>query len=227
MKLILMNLFEMFDPSIYFIFNFQFNWIFIIMSLIIFMNNYWLIPSRFNMLLNKFFYILFKEFSMSMNKKFHSNLFIFLSLMFFIMFMNFFSLFPYIFSLTSHLLFNLSMSLSLWLSFFIYQLYNYPINFLKHLVPLNSPKFLMHFMVLIELISLFIRPWTLSIRLSSNLISGHLILVLLSNFMMNFIFILPFSMIIQNILLILEIFMSMIQAYVFSILLMLYFNESN
>nr|WOF82969.1 ATP F0 synthase subunit 6 [Tetragonisca angustula] len=223
----LLNLFEMFDPSIYFIYKIQFNWIFIIMPLIIFMNNYWLIPSRLNMMFNKFILMLFKEFSMSMNKKLISNLLIFLSLMFFIMFMNFFSLFPYIFSMTSHLLFNLSMSLSLWLSFFIYQLFNYPINFLSHLVPLNSPKFLMHFMVIIELISLIIRPWTLSIRLSSNLISGHLILILLSNFMMNWINILPFSMIIQNMLLILEISMSIIQAYVFSILLMLYFNESN
>ncbi|KAF3424427.1 hypothetical protein E2986_11217 [Frieseomelitta varia] len=36
-------------------------------------------------------------------------------------------------------------SLSLRLRFFIYQIFNYPINFLKHLVPLNSPKFLIHF----------------------------------------------------------------------------------
>nr|AAO18415.2 ATP F0 synthase subunit 6 [Melipona bicolor] len=197
------------------------------MSIIIFPLNYWLIPSRFNLLFNKFIFILFNEFSMSIKKKNINNLMIFLSLMFFIMFMNFFSLFPYIFSSTSHLLFNLSLSLSLWLSFFIYLIYNFPINFLKHLVPLNSPKPLMNFMVIIELISLIIRPWTLSIRLSSNLISGHLILILLSNFMMNWISIIPISMMIQNMLLILEISMSMIQAYVFSILLSLYFNESN
>nr|YP_009115752.1 ATP synthase F0 subunit 6 [Melipona scutellaris]AJC00747.1 ATP synthase F0 subunit 6 [Melipona scutellaris] len=227
MNLILMNLFETFDPSIYFMYKFQFNWMFISMTMIIFPMNYWLIPSRLNMLFNKFIFNLFNEFSMSIKKKMINNLFIFLSLMFFIMFMNFFSLFPYIFSSTSHLLFNLSLSLSLWLSFFIYLIYNFPINFLKHLVPLNSPKPLMHFMVIIELISLIIRPWTLSIRLSSNLISGHLILILLSNFMMNWISIMPISMMIQNMLLILEISMSMIQAYVFSILLSLYFNESN
>nr|QEN99349.1 ATP synthase F0 subunit 6 [Melipona fasciculata] len=227
MKLIMTNLFETFDPSIYFIYKFQFNWIFIMMTIIIFPLNYWFIPSRFNMLFNIFFLYLYKEYSMSIKKKSINNLMFFLSLMFFIMFMNFFSLFPYIFSSTSHLLFNLSLSLSLWLSFFIYLIYNFPINFLKHLVPLNSPKSLMHFMVIIELISLIIRPWTLSIRLSSNLISGHLILILLSNFMMNWISIIPLSMIIQNMLLILEISMSMIQAYVFSILLSLYFNESN
>lgn len=227
MKLILLNLFEIFDPSIYFIYKIQFNWIFIIIPLIIFINNYWLIPSRLNIIFNKFILILFKEFSISINKKLISNLLIFLSLIFFIIFINFFRLFPYIFSITRHLLFNLSISLSLWLRFFIYQLFNYPINFLSHLVPLNSPKFLIHFIVIIELIRLIIRPWTLSIRLSSNLISGHLILILLRNFIINWINILPFSIIIQNILLILEIFISIIQAYVFSILLILYFNESN
>ena len=58
---------------------------------------------------NKFILILFKEFSMSIDKKLISNLLIFLSLIFFIMFINFFRLFPYIFSSTGHLLFNLSM----------------------------------------------------------------------------------------------------------------------
>ena len=69
------------------------------------------------------------------------------------------------FSSTRHLLFNLSMSLSLWLGFFIFQLFNCPINFLSHLGPLNSPKFSIHFIVIIELVRLIIQPWTLSIRL--------------------------------------------------------------
>lgn len=227
MNLILINLFETFDPSIYFIYKFQFNWIFISITIIIFPINYWLIPSRFNILFNKFISNLFNEFSISIKKKIINNLFIFLRLIFFIIFINFFRLFPYIFSSTRHLLFNLSLSLSLWLRFFIYLIYNFPINFLKHLVPLNSPKPLIHFIVIIELIRLIIRPWTLSIRLSSNLISGHLILILLRNFIINWIRIIPISIIIQNILLILEISISIIQAYVFSILLSLYFNESN
>lgn len=227
MNLIIINLFETFDPSIYFIYKFQFNWIFISITIIIFPINYWLIPSRLNILFNKFIFNLFNEFSISIKKKIINNLFIFLRLIFFIIFINFFRLFPYIFSSTRHLLFNLSLSLSLWLRFFIYLIYNFPINFLKHLVPLNSPKPLIHFIVIIELIRLIIRPWTLSIRLSSNLISGHLILILLRNFIINWIRIIPISIIIQNILLILEISISIIQAYVFSILLSLYFNESN
>nr|DBA43485.1 TPA_asm: ATP6 [Bombus cullumanus] len=225
MKMTMMNLFETFDPSIN---NYiQLNWIFMFIPIIMFPNFYWLIPSRILMIYKFLIEFLFHEFKMIMTNKFISNISTFLSIMTYIMMLNLFSLMPYIFTSTSHLLFNLSLSFSMWLSFMIYSTINFPIKTLSHLVPINSPKFLMNFMVIIELISLFIRPWTLSIRLSANLISGHLILILLSNFMMNFIFMFPFTLFIQNILLILEISMSLIQAYVFSILLTLYFSESN
>ena len=61
-------------------------------------------------------------------------------------------------------------------------LLNYPIQFFTHLVPVNSPNLVIQFIVVIELIRLLIRPLILSIRLSSNLILGHLILILLRNF---------------------------------------------
>nr|DBA43524.1 TPA_asm: ATP6 [Bombus bifarius] len=219
------NLFEMFDPSI----NnyFQLNWIFMFLPIILFPNSYWLIPSRILMIFKMLIEYLFNEFKMITTNKYSMNIILFLSIMIFIMMLNLFSLIPYIFTSTSHLIFNLSMALPLWLSFLIYSIINFPLKTLSHLVPLNSPKFLMNFMVIIELISLFIRPWTLSIRLSANLISGHLILILLSNFMMNFMILLPMTLMIQNMLLILEISMAFIQAYVFSILLTLYFSESN
>nr|BDH21140.1 ATP synthase FO subunit 6 [Bombus schrencki]BDH21153.1 ATP synthase FO subunit 6 [Bombus schrencki] len=224
MKMILMNLFETFDPSIN---NFiQLNWIFMIFPIILFPNLYWLIPSRIMMIFKLLIKYLFNEFKMIMTNKYLMNISLFLSIMIYIMMLNLFSLIPYIFTLTSHLLFNLSMSFSLWFSFIIYSSINFPMKTLSHLVPLNSPKFLMNFMVIIELISLIIRPWTLSIRLSANLISGHLILILLSNFMMNFLMLSPITLLIQNMLLILEISMAFIQAYVFSILLTLYFSES-
>nr|DBA43498.1 TPA_asm: ATP6 [Bombus convexus] len=225
MKLIMMNLFETFDPSIN---NYiQLNWIYMFTPMIFFPNFYWLIPSRIMMMFKLFIQYLFNELKMIMMNKFISNIYMFMSLMLYIMLINLFSLTPYIFTSTSHLLFNLAMAISFWFSFMIYSMFNFPMKMLSHLVPLNSPKFLMHFMVIIELISLIIRPWTLSIRLSANLISGHLILILLSNFMMNFISLSPMTLIIQNMLLMLEISMAMIQAYVFSILLTLYFSESN
>ncbi len=93
----------------------------------------------------------------------------------------------------------------------------------------DSPIFLINFIVIIELVKLIIwlYQWTLSIWLSANLISGHLILTLLGIFIRNFIAIIPINLLIQNTLLTLEIFISIIQWYVFSIFLILYFSESN
>nr|QBP33746.1 ATP synthase F0 subunit 6 [Bombus kashmirensis] len=225
MKMTLMNLFETFDPSINN--NIQLNWIYMFIPTILFPNMFWLSSSRIIMIYKLFIKFLFNEFKIIMTNMYIMNINLFLSIMIYIMMLNLFSLIPYIFTSTSHLLFNLSMSFSLWLSFLIYSFFNFPIKALSHLVPLNSPKFLMNFMVIIELISLIIRPWTLSIRLSANLISGHLILILLNNFMMNFMILSPITLMIQNMLLMLEISMALIQAYVFSILLTLYFSESN
>nr|BBC20682.1 ATP synthase F0 subunit 6 [Apis cerana] len=225
MKLTLMNLFEMFDPSSN---NYlSLNWLFMFLPIFIFPSIYWLIQSRILFIIKLLLNFMYNEFKIISKSKYQSNIIIFISLMIYIMIVNIFSLMPYIFTLTSHLLLNMALSLTLWFSFLIYLIYNNYIAFLSHLVPLNSPVFLMNFMVIIELISLIIRPWTLSIRLSANLISGHLILTLLGIFISNFISILPINLLIQNMLLTLEIFMSIIQSYVFSILLILYFSESN
>nr|AJF44095.1 ATP synthase F0 subunit 6 [Apis mellifera syriaca] len=226
MKLTLMvNLFEMFDPSTSN--NLSMNWLFMMLPIIIFPSIFWLIQSRIMFIMKTLMNFMYNEFKVVSKSKYQSNIIIFISLMLYIMITNIFSLIPYVFTLTSHLLLNMILSLTLWFSFLIYLIYNNYIMFLSHLVPLNSPVFLMNFMVIIELISLIIRPWTLSIRLSANLISGHLILTLLGIFISNFISILPINLMIQNMLLTLEIFMSMIQSYVFSILLILYFSESN
>nr|ARA91126.1 ATPase subunit 6 [Apis koschevnikovi]BAW89007.1 ATP synthase F0 subunit 6 [Apis koschevnikovi] len=226
MKLMLMmNLFEMFDPSSN---NYlSLNWLFMLLPILVFPSIYWLINSRILFIVKSLLNFMYNEFKVVSKSKYQSNIIIFISLMIYIMIANIFSLIPYIFTLTSHLLLNMVLSLTLWFSFLIYLIYNNYIGFLSHLVPLNSPTFLMNFMVIIELISLIIRPWTLSIRLSANLISGHLILTLLGIFISNFITLLPMNLLIQNLLLTLEIFMSIIQSYVFSILLILYFSESN
>lgn len=225
MKLTLINLFEIFDPSSN---NYlSLNWLFIFLPILVFPRIYWLIQSRILYIIKLLLNFIYNEFKIISKSKYQSNIIIFIRLIIYIIIVNIFRLIPYIFTLTRHLLLNIALSLTLWFRFLIYLIYNNYIAFLRHLVPLNSPVFLINFIVIIELIRLIIRPWTLSIRLSANLISGHLILTLLGIFIRNFISILPINLLIQNILLTLEIFISIIQSYVFSILLILYFSESN
>jgi F-type H+-transporting ATPase subunit a len=80
--------------------------------------------------------------------------------------------------------------------------------------------------VIIETIRNIIRPGTLAIRLSANIIAGHLLLTLLGNTGNSLSSILiSFLIITQLLLLTLESAVAIIQAYVFTILRTLYSRE--
>nr|YP_009734527.1 ATP synthase F0 subunit 6 [Acropyga smithii]QBG38707.1 ATP synthase F0 subunit 6 [Acropyga smithii] len=218
-----LNLFSIFDPSTSM--NLSLNWISMIIMFLLFPIQFWLIPSRYQMFINLIFNTLLKEFKMLINFSF-SNFIMFFSLFFTITLNNFMGLFPYIFTSSSHLSFCLSLSLSLWLSMILFSIFNYLNDFLSHLTPQGTPFLLMPFMVIIESISLIIRPVTLSIRLTANMIAGHLLLSLLgstSQSMNNFFMIMIIPT--QLLLFMLELSVSIIQAYVFTILTTLYSNE--
>ena len=98
---------------------------------------------------------------------------------------------------------------------------------LAHLVPLGTPAALMGFMVIIELISRVIRPLTLSVRLMANLTAGHLLLALLSSLLPNATLIVFLGTNVALVLLIvLEVAVACIQAYVFALLRSLYLEET-
>src|SRR5579863_8606542 len=94
------------------------------------------------------------------------------------------------------------------------------------MVPSGTPTILMFFMVLIELVRNIIRPLTLSVRLSANIIAGHLLICLLGNFLIQFISISSSLILIVPVLLsFLELGVSIIQAYVIMTLITLYVTE--
>nr|YP_009045407.1 ATP synthase F0 subunit 6 [Athyma asura]AHA03758.1 ATP synthase F0 subunit 6 [Athyma asura]WAB70220.1 ATP synthase F0 subunit 6 [Athyma asura] len=222
------NLFSIFDPSTN-IFNLSINWISTFIGLMFIPYSFWLIPNRHFILWNFVSFKLHKEFKTLMgSNSFNGSTFIFISLFFFILFNNFLGLFPYIFTSTSHLNISLSLSLTLWLSFMIYGWINNTQHMFIHMIPQGTPTILMPFMVLIETISNIIRPGTLAVRLTANMIAGHLLLTLLSNTgtnMPNYLLII--LIIIQILLLILESAVAIIQSYVITILSTLYSSEVN
>lgn len=222
------NLFSIFDPSINLI-NLPLNWLRTFIGLIFIPYSFWLTPNRhfffWNFILNK----LHLEFKNLLGKNgFNGSTFIFISLFSFILFNNFLGLFPYIFTSTSHLTISLSISLPLWLSFIFYGWINNSQHIFAHIIPQGTPRILIPFIVLIETISNIIRPGTLAVRLTANIIAGHLLITLLrrtgNNFPTFLIFILLF---IQILLLILESAVAVIQSYVIAILRTLYSSEVN
>nr|YP_009440926.1 ATP synthase F0 subunit 6 [Hydromanicus wulaianus]AHC32056.1 ATP synthase F0 subunit 6 [Hydromanicus wulaianus] len=220
------NLFSIFDPYSSF-FTLQLNWFSSLLLIVILPLNFWLIPNRLFLLMKTIFFFIKKEIFnlMKLNLYKGNNLF-FITLFFILLMNNFLGLFPYIFTSTSHLIFNLTFSLPIWLSLMIFGWTRKTQNMFIHLIPNGTPPILMPFMVLIETISNIIRPGTLAIRLTANMIAGHLLITLLSqngtSLSTMFIFLL---ILIEVMLLILEMSVSIIQAYVFTILSTLYTSE--
>nr|YP_010029340.1 ATP synthase F0 subunit 6 [Aphis spiraecola]QOU10378.1 ATP synthase F0 subunit 6 [Aphis spiraecola] len=214
------NLFNIFDPSTT-IFNLEMNWISTFTIIILMPNFLWIMPNRINWLLFKMFNMLNNEMLMLYKmKKTKSPAFLFISLFMFILLNNFISLFPYIFSSSSHMVFSITLALPFWFFFIMFSMCKNTKNMIAHLIPLNTPIYLAPLMTIIETMSIIIRPMSLSIRLTANLIAGHLLMTLLNynSLMIIIIFIQMFMMIF-------ELCVALIQSYVFSILSSLYSSE--
>lgn len=221
------NLFSIFDPSTKILtINLSLNWLSIIFILLLIPYIYWLIPNNLNLIYKKILNMLFNEFKIIIKKKNNNFNLLFISLFIFILINNFLGLFPFIFTRTSHLSINLTLAFPLWLRIIIYGWINLTNHIFIHLVPQGTPNILIPFIVLIESIRNIIRPITLTIRLTANIIAGHLLLTLLGNIGPKLIIIfIPLLLLVQIVLLILESAVAIIQSYVFTVLITLYARE--
>lgn len=220
------NLFSRFDPSTN-IFNLSLNWLRIFILITLIPINYWLLTNNYNLIFNKLTTTLFNEFKIIINNNQNNKfIIIFISLFIFIIINNLIRLFPYIFTGTRHLVLNLTLALPLWIGLIIFGWINKTNHIFTHLVPQGTPTILIPFIICIETIRNTIRPITLTIRLTANIIAGHLLLTLLGNIGPNLIStLIPILLITQILLLTLEFAVAIIQSYVFSVLLVLYTRE--
>jgi len=219
------NLFSIFDPTSSFkLIN---NWVAILMVILILTPKYWLVSFKINILFKKIMQTLHQEFKIIIGPIGRKGITIILiSLFIFILANNFLGLFPYVFNSTSHMTITLSLALPLWLSLILYGWINYTLYIFAHLVPQRTPPLLIPFIVLIETIRNIIRPLTLAVRLIANIIAGHLLITLLGNQAVGAIGVtLLLIIVVQIILLTLELAVSIIQSYVFSVLVTLYTSE--
>jgi ATP synthase subunit 6 len=136
---------------------------------------------------------------------------------------------PGMFNSNIYYFFRAGLSISLWLAVVILVLKTQFSSFVAHLLPYGTPAGLALFLPIIEIFSFLIRPFTLMVRLSTNLSSGHIMLFIFSYFavagksipslsgMVGFLIFLLYS---------LEVFVCLLQAYIFASLLTLYYKET-
>nr|YP_009116425.1 ATP synthase F0 subunit 6 [Atule mate]AJD76905.1 ATP synthase F0 subunit 6 [Atule mate] len=152
------------------------------------------------------------------------------SLMIFLITLNMLGLLPYTFTPTTQLSLNMGLAVPLWLATVIIGMRNQPTHALGHLLPEGTPTLLIPVLIIIETISLFIRPLALGVRLTANLTAGHLLIQLIATAAFVLLPLMPTVAILTAILLflltLLEVAVAMIQAYVFVLLLSLYLQEN-
>nr|YP_009466784.1 ATP synthase F0 subunit 6 [Paraescarpia echinospica]AUW55460.1 ATP synthase F0 subunit 6 [Paraescarpia echinospica] len=224
----MMDIFSSFDPGIS---NINSNLFWIPMILIPFILNLtlWILPTRMFWLsyspINLIFLQLSRTSSIHLKglSSLVSPLFIFMILI------NFMGLIPYMFSASSHLLFTLSLALPLWLSLIISAIFHSPSSFMASLLPSGAPTWLNPFLVLIETISISVRPLTLAFRLAANMSAGHIVLSLVGLYSTTALFTSPSSFIllmaIQTGYFMFEVAICSIQAYIFCLLISMYADD--
>nr|BCO16599.1 ATPase subunit 6 [Goniurosaurus splendens] len=171
-----------------------------------------------------------KQLFLPINTQGHKWALTLLTLIITILMMNLLGLLPYTFTPTTQLAMNMALAFPFWLMTVLTGLRNQLTHTLSHLLPMGTPTALIPMLIIIETISLFIRPLALGVRLTANLTAGHLLIHLVSSATLALLSIMPtmafITLILLLLLTILEMAVAVIQAYVFVLLITLYLQEN-
>jgi F-type H+-transporting ATPase subunit a len=140
---------------------------------------------------------------------------------------------PYNFTVASHLIVTFVLAMLVFLTVLVYGFYKNGLKFFKLFVPSGIPIFILPLVVFIEVFSFFLRPISHSVRLFANMLAGHIALAVFASFIPllaglgiagYFGAVLPLGMVIA--LTALELLVAFLQAYVFTILTVIYINDA-
>ncbi len=144
----------------------------------------------------------------------------------FIVMCNLLGMLPGSYTVTSHIAVTLALALTVFVLVTVIAIAKHGIHFLSFFVPKGVPAAMLPLVVVIEVISYFMRPVSHSVRLFANMTAGHTMLKVFGGFVvqMGVFGVLPFALIVA--LTGLEVAIAVLQAYVFTILTCLYLNDA-
>lgn len=155
------------------------------------------------------------------------------SLFFFILIANLTGNIPYSFTITTSIMVSIGLSFTILIAVTILALSIHKLHFFSFFVPSGTPLALVPLLVLIELVSYLARAFSLGIRLFANVVAGHTLMKILATFLYQMfsstliiatITLIPFTIFLAIIGL--ELAVSIIQAYVFTILTCSYIKDA-
>ena len=149
------------------------------------------------------------------------------SLFMFVLFCNVLGLLPGAFTVTSHIIVTGAMAVFVFVMVTVVGIVRHGLHFFTYFMPQGAPMWLMPLMIPIEIISYFIRPMSLSVRLFANMVAGHVMLAVIGSFALGlgiWAGWLPVGVV--TLLFGLELLIACLQAYVFTILTCIYLHDA-
>ena len=186
-----------------------------------------IIPSRIQSMAEIFFEFIFslvKDFVGEEGKQYFPLV---LSAFLFVFFCNLLGMMPYSFTVTSHIVITFGLGFTIFVIINIIAFMKHGFHFFSFFLPAGIPIVMAPLMVVIELFTYLSRPFSLSIRLAANMVAGHVLIKVLAGFIivlgLSYGWVpIPFIALLIGF----EIFVAVLQAYIFTILLCVYLNDA-
>ena len=148
------------------------------------------------------------------------------TLFIFILISNFLGLLPMSFTTTSHIAVTAILAFAVFFVVTILGFVKNGVSFLGLFWVSSAPLALRPILAVIEIISYFVRPVSHSIRLAGNLMAGHAVLKVFAGFAQVGLIVAPVAILGVVAIYALEVLVSAIQAYVFTILTCVYLKDA-
>lgn len=145
----------------------------------------------------------------------------------FILLCNCLGMTPYSFTSTSQVAVTLSIAMLCFLIITFFAIIRNGLGgFIHMFLPSGVPIWMAPVIFIIELFSFLIRPITLSVRLFANMVAGHVLLKVIAGFVISLGILGVFPFLFSIIMTGFELFVAVLQAYIFSILVCAYLSET-
>jgi F-type H+-transporting ATPase subunit a len=186
-----------------------------------------IIPTRLQMFAETLFGVIDDMIKQNIGENGRGYMSFILSIFMFILMCNLFGMIPYSFTVTSHISVTFILAMIVFLLVTIVGFLKHGLHFFSLFLPKGTPAWLAPLLFVIEFVAYLARPISLSLRLAANMVAGHVLLKVLAGFMVTMAFYLkplpePFIVILIGF----EIFVAMLQAYIFTILSCVYLNDA-
>ena len=148
------------------------------------------------------------------------------TLFMFILVGNLVGMIPFAYTFTSQIIVTFVMAATIFVGVTIIGLIRHGLHFFSLFVPSGTPLILAPLLIPIEIISYFVRPVSLSVRLFANMMAGHTMMKVFGGFtvLLGVLGVAPIILLVA--LTGFEIMVAVLQAYVFTVLTCLYLNDA-